>query len=72
MHSLQLLRVGTHWAAREVHEDLCTMHPACHDEVHRILDSDPVLRNHRTRPIATIHAIRIARTRLPQGREIPA
>lgn len=43
------------------------MHPGCHELVHRILNTDPVLRSHRTRPIATIHAIRIARIRLPQA-----
>lgn len=42
------------------------MHPGCHELVHRVLDTDPVLRAHRRRPIATVHAIRIARSRLPQ------
>jgi hypothetical protein len=40
------------------------MHPGCHELVHRILDTDLVLRTHRTRPVATIRAILIARTRL--------
>lgn len=68
LHHLDYSRVtrgGIRWVAGEVHEDLCAMHPACHDLVHRVLDTDPVLRAHRTRPIATVHAIRIARTRLP-------
>lgn len=67
LHHLDYSRVtrcGVRWSAREVHEDLCAMHPPCHELVHRILDADPVLRRHRTRPIATVHAIRLARTRL--------
>jgi 5-methylcytosine-specific restriction protein A len=66
LHHLDYTRViyvGARWIAGEVHEDLCAMHPTCHDSVHRVLDSDPVLRGHRTRPVATIHAIHIARTR---------
>jgi 5-methylcytosine-specific restriction protein A len=57
-------RVGLRWAAGEQHEHLCAMHSECHELVHRILDTDPVLRRHRTRPVATIQAIGIARTRL--------
>lgn len=71
LHHLDYTRVtsiGTLWIAGEVHEDLCSMHPTCHDMVHRVLDSDPVLRDHRTRPVATVHAIQIARTRI-QARE---
>ena len=67
LHHLDYARVTRHglrWVSGEEHEDLCAMHPGCHDLVHRILDADPVLRWHRTRPIATLHAIRIARTRL--------
>lgn len=61
-------RIGDRWIAGEVHEDLCAMHPGCHELVHRALDTDPVLRAHRTRPIATVHAIRIAQSRLPLSR----
>lgn len=61
----RVTRVGVCWAAGEVHEDLCAIHPSCHDLVHQVLDTDPVLRTHRTRPVATVHAIRIAQTRLP-------
>ena len=61
----RVTRVGAWSAAREVHEDLCAMHPGCHTMVHQVLDTDPVLRAHRARPIATVHAIRIAQTRLP-------
>lgn len=71
LHHLDYRRVtrrALRWQAGEWHEDLCAMHPSCHEEVHRILDTDPVLRRHRTRPIATIHAIRLARTRIPAGR----
>lgn len=67
LHHLDYTRVaaiGLRWSASEVHEDLCAMHSACHELVHRILDADTVLRKHRTRPVATVHAIRIARTRL--------
>lgn len=67
LHHLDYSRVTPtrdRWPAREEHEDLCSMHPACHELVHRILDDDPVLRRHRTRPVATLHAIRIARHRL--------
>lgn len=67
LHHLDYTRVasiGTRWIAGETHEDLCAMHPSCHDAVHRVLDSDPVLRGHRTRPVATIHAIQIVRTRI--------
>ncbi len=67
LHHLDYARVtsiGTRWIAGETHEDLCAMHPSCHDAVHRVLDSDPVLRGHRTRPVATIHAIQIVRTRI--------
>lgn len=60
----RVTRLGEKWSAREDHEDLCAMHPACHELVHRILDADPVLRRHRTRPLATVQAIRIARQRL--------
>ena len=66
----RVTRVGSRWAAGEVHEDLCAMHPACHDLVHRVLDTDAVLRAHRTRPVATVHAIRIARTRLPAAEAV--
>lgn len=68
----RVARVGDRWIAGEVHEDLCAMHPSCHEAVHRVLDTDPVLREHRTRPIATIHAIRTTRTRLPQAEEMRA
>lgn len=60
----RVTRIGERWSAREDHEDLCAMHPGCHELVHRILDADPVLRRHRTRPLATVQAIRIARSRL--------
>ena len=57
-------RAWRRWHAGEEHEQLLAMHPVCHDLVHRIIDTDPVLRRHRTRPIATVQAIRIARARL--------
>jgi hypothetical protein len=61
-------RGGTTWRSHERHEELCAMHPGCHELVHRILDADPVLRHHRTRPIATVHAIRAARQLLTRSR----
>lgn len=67
LHHLDYTRVGytvRTWIAGEIHEDLCAMHPTCHNLVHHVLDHDPVLRGHRARPIATVHAIRIARTRI--------
>ncbi len=72
LHHLDYTRVtlvGARWICGEIHEDLCAMHPACHGLVHRVLDSDPVLRGHRTRPVATVHAIRIARTRIPAAEQ---
>lgn len=56
---------GSHgWRALEEHEHLQAMHPGCHELVHRILDADPVLRHHRTRPVATVLAITAARDRI--------
>lgn len=60
----QVVRLRQGWAARELHDDLCAMHPGCHELVHRILDNDTVLRTHRRRPVATVRAIGIARARL--------
>ena len=60
----KVIRLRQGWAAREQHEDLCSMHPGCHELVHRILDTDLVLRSHRRRPVATIRAIEVARARL--------
>jgi|GEM_PF-2513822 len=40
------------------------MHPGCHELVHRILDTDLVLRSYRRRAVATIRAIEIARAHL--------
>jgi len=67
LHHLDYTHVThtTHgWVAGETHEQLCAMHPGCHELVHRVLDADPVLRRHRTRRIATMHAICAARTRI--------
>lgn len=52
------------WHAGEQHEHLHAMHPGCHELVHRILDTDLVLRRHRSRPIATVLAIHTARQRI--------
>ena len=59
-----VIRLRQGWAAREQHEDLCAMHPGCHELVHRILDTDLVLRSYRRRPVATVRAIQIARAHL--------
>jgi hypothetical protein len=67
LHHLDYGRVAFdrgRWRAGEEHEDLCAMHPGCHELVHRLNDTDAVLRRHRTRPIATVHAILITRARL--------
>ncbi|MBX3193852.1 MAG: hypothetical protein KF727_01965 [Microbacteriaceae bacterium] len=66
LHHLDYRRVACdrgRWRAGEEHEDLCAMHPGCHELVHGIIEADPVLRRHRSRPIATVHAIRVARAR---------
>jgi hypothetical protein len=65
----QTSRIGSGWVAGEQHEQLCAMHSGCHELVHRVLDTDPVLRRHRTRPIATLQAIHLARTRLTTAEE---
>lgn len=74
LHHLDYRRVTqdeSRWVAGEEHADLCAMHPDCHELVHHILDADPVLRRHRTRPVATVQAIGIARARLAAaGREM--
>ncbi|OJX65486.1 MAG: hypothetical protein BGO95_10485 [Micrococcales bacterium 73-13] len=59
-----VVRTRHGWDAGEEHEHLQPMHPGCHEVVHRILEADPVLRRHRTRPIATVLAIRTARVRI--------
>lgn len=67
LHHLDYTKVtrrGSRWIAGEAHEDLCPMHPGCHERVHRTLDADPVLRRHRTRRVATMIAIRTVRSRL--------
>lgn len=41
------------WVARERHEDLVSMHPSCHELLHRLIDRDKVLSKHRSRGDAT-------------------
>lgn len=41
------------WRARERHDDLVAMHSYCHDLLHRLIDRDVVLSQHRTRRDAT-------------------
>lgn len=45
------------WRARERHDDLVAMHPYCHDLLHRLIDRDVVLSQHRTRRDATQQAL---------------
>lgn len=40
------------WKAREHHEDLLPLHPACHELLHRLIDRDRVLSHHRPRRAA--------------------
>jgi hypothetical protein len=60
----RVVRTWRGWHAGEEHEHLHAMHPGCHELVHRIIDTDLVLRRHRTRPIATVLAIHAARARI--------
>lgn len=41
------------WVAGEDHEDLLSMHPSCHELLHRLIDRDKVLSRHRSRREAT-------------------
>ncbi len=45
------------WKALEAHDDLVSMHPYCHDLLHRLIDRDAVLARNRTRRAASAHAL---------------
>jgi 5-methylcytosine-specific restriction enzyme A len=56
LHHLDYVGMSSHdgrWIAREAHDDLIPMHPACHELLHRLIDRDPILARHRTRRDAT-------------------
>lgn len=55
------------WAAWERHGDLLPLHPACHEELHRLIDRDVVLSRHRTREDATWIALDALRPTLQTG-----
>lgn len=46
------------WQAWEDDADLVAIHPYCHDLLHRLIDRDIVLAEHRTRRQASAHALR--------------
>lgn len=54
------------WVALEAHGDLVSMHPYCHDLLHRLIDRDTVLSRHRTRRAASEFALQVLRQKLSQ------
>ena len=52
------------WLALEPHEDLVSMHPYCHDLLHRLIDRDAVLSRNRTRRAASQFALERLRRKL--------
>ncbi len=58
---------GEKWVAGEEHDDLLPLHPLCHELLHRIIDTDPVLARHRARAAATAQALSRVRSRLTSG-----
>ena len=54
-------RTPSGWSAAEAHEDLWSMHPACHELLHRIIDRDTLLARHRTKRQASLSALQIVR-----------
>ena len=58
-----VLRWGRGWQANESHADLISLHPGCHELLHRIIDRDPVYAKLRSRRAASIAALQ-ALTRL--------
>lgn len=55
------------WKALERHDDLTAMHPYCHELLHRLLDRDAVLAQHRTRRVASHHALERLRRKLHEA-----
>ena len=56
------------WVAGERHEDLISMHPSCHELLHRLIDRDKVLSRHRSRHEATRVALERLRAALKGNR----
>lgn len=52
------------WQAWEDDEDLIPLHPSCHELLHRLIDRDVVLAQHRTRRDASDHALRMLQLKL--------
>lgn len=50
-------RTGGRWVAAEHHADLIALDIDCHEALHQLLDSDRILRWHRSRRVATTQAI---------------
>ena len=59
------------WFAGEQHEDLVSLHPYCHELLHRLIDRDIVLRSHRDRRAASTAAITRLQRRLAKGTSTP-
>lgn len=60
LHHLDYARVvctDRGWRAGERHDDLIAMHPYCHELLHRLIDRDQVLAEHRDRRTATMLAL---------------
>lgn len=59
---------GDRWIAGERHEDLTSLHPYCHEQLHKLMDRDVVLRRFRTRRVASAQAlVRLRRKLLGKG-----
>ncbi|WP_433585828.1 hypothetical protein [Microbacterium hydrocarbonoxydans] len=57
------------WQAWEDDADLIPLHPYCHELLHRLIDRDIILARHRTRRLASDHALTALQSRLPQLQE---
>lgn len=60
----RLTKTASGWHAGEEHEDLMAMHRACHEWVHRLMDSGTLFRDARNRLVATNLAIVRLRSKL--------
>jgi 5-methylcytosine-specific restriction enzyme A len=59
------------WIAAENDEDLISLHPYCHELLHRLIDRDPILARHRDRRTATAHALAALQRRLTMPTAVP-
>lgn len=65
------LEDGT-WRAGERHEDLQSLHPWCHEQLHKLIDRDRVLSRMRRRPAASQQALgRLRRNLLRMRKDLP-